>query len=122
MSPSATWNTHTDLFAEQETRTAQKVSDFLMWLKGRSQKYNKNTNWGNNDTILGIRNFEGVPIVRKKAEVAERLFQGANFHEESVEMGESLICFPERIESLCNLLDSFDGMPCSRWKHSKRNL
>jgi len=101
----------------EESGIEKKIKKAYDWLLRRT-KVLKNDSFGTDRLILTNRfdeAYQEVPVVWEKEKVKERLEQAALFHESSMQMGETLVCFPEKIDELCRLFDGIEECTFSLW-------
>ena len=57
-----------------------------------------------------------------KVEVlAERLEQSIEFHESAIDLGETLVCFPDKVAELLEIFDGIDGYEAQPWETLSSN-
>jgi hypothetical protein len=71
------------------------------------------------DEILEPLNAEGTKETKKI--LKRRIKRAVNFNESSIELGEQLQCFPEKITMLLQIFDGVDGYECTVWNELKYN-
>jgi HrpA-like RNA helicase len=104
---------------EEDPSVSDSVAKAYAWLMERHRVMTGNAKVESNNIILGCHvsdDFQVVPIEWEKTEIRFRLLQASIFHEKSTEMGEALVCFPERVAEVCALFDSIEGISLSPWE------
>lgn len=99
---SFTWNQmgHTTVGVDGESEKL-KFHAAMSWLNDRMHMSDKGTS-------KAEAKWNGV-------DAKERIQTAIAFHNESLDMGETLLCFPEMILSLCNLFSFVDGYEVAPW-------
>ncbi|KAG7349171.1 ATP-dependent RNA helicase HrpA [Nitzschia inconspicua] len=100
----------------KESSASKRVNKAYAWLTQCVGQTNGKA--ASDFLVIGMRldqDFKEVPIVWKKDEIKNRVNMAVLFHEDAMGMGESLVCFPEKIAQLCDLFDCVDGNSLSPW-------
>ena len=98
----------------------KKISKSYSWLVNRAMKVSKTNSIGGDKIILSVLpvtdNTSSQPQVWEEAELKNRLKQATIFNNNSMQMEEKLVCFPEKIRELCKLFDGVDGHTLLPWE------
>jgi hypothetical protein len=108
------WTTKED---EGESRLEKNVNNAYAWLVQRS-KVVRDESHGHENIVLTTKldeNFNEVPVIWKKDAIKDKMMYAAMFNESSLEMGEKLVCYPDKIQELLNVFDGIDNSKLSLW-------
>jgi hypothetical protein len=99
---SFTWNQMGHATDDNGRSEKKKLQAAMSWLKERTQKSGKGTN--RSETKWN------------EIDAKERIQTAISFHNSCSDLGETLLCFPEMILSLCNLFSFVDGYEVAPWE------
>ncbi len=101
---------------EGDGKIKKKVKKSYDWLKNRSVKVSKAFgNSGDNLVVTAQSDTGSETKTWHEKELRDRLYQAIVFNESAMSMEEALVCFPEKINELCELYDGVDGRSLSVW-------
>jgi HrpA-like RNA helicase len=104
-----------DQMGDEEKSDEMLYRKSVQWLRERL----KASNGENGDTANFSTDFtasKGSGSGWNETDAKGRIRMAIEFHKSCSEMGEELVCFPNKIDALCKLFKSVDGYDTSRWE------
>jgi hypothetical protein len=72
------------------------------------------------DTLIAGIGAEPPPR-SPDVDLIERILCAKKFHDSCAELGETLVCYPEKVRDLCGIFDMIDGYSIVPWENLDNN-
>ena len=106
-------NSSTDCGEDEDT----VVRKGMKWLMNRVEKPKGKGRHHSTDAYYATRSYDHVDNENSRIteDAIQQLQMAVEFHKSCFDMGEELICFPDKIQVLCKIFDSIDSNKVSPW-------